>query len=110
MQAAKESAEATLEAVKRAHAAEMHALKAEHAVTLQVTTDRIDQLEPRIYGPRGEKRPKTPDGQREARKGSRAGLAGHAGHAVESLDLQGAVTASLVLTAVPLSKARTTGG
>jgi len=74
MQAAKESADATLEAVKRAHAAEVHALKAEHAVTLQVTTDRIDQLERRIYGPRGEKRPKTPDGQREARKRSRAKL------------------------------------
>ena len=38
----------------------------EHKVALQVTTDRIDQLERRLFGQKSERRPKTPDARREA--------------------------------------------
>jgi len=47
---------------------ENESLRREHAVALQVTKDRIDQLERELYGKKSERRPRTPDAKREARQ------------------------------------------
>jgi transposase len=48
--------------------AESEATQVEHAMALQVTKDRIDQLERHLFGRKSERRTKTPDARREARK------------------------------------------
>jgi hypothetical protein len=53
---------------------EAQAQGAEHARALQVTKDRIDQLERHLFGQRSERNKKTPDAGREARKRRRAEL------------------------------------
>lgn len=59
--------------VQRAEDAEQRAAAdAEQAMALQVTKDRIDQLERHVFGKRSEQRPKTPDARDEARKRHRA--------------------------------------
>ena len=53
--------------------AEAEAQDTDHAVVLQVTKDRIDQLERHVFGQRSERK-KTPDAGREAKKRRRAEL------------------------------------
>jgi transposase len=48
--------------------AEIETLRREHALALQVTKDRIDQLERDLYGKKSERRARTPDARREARE------------------------------------------
>ena len=47
----------------------------EHGLALQVTKDRIDQLERHVFGKRSERQKKTPDARKEARKRRRGELA-----------------------------------
>lgn len=54
--------------------AALDAQAAEHAMALQVTTDRIDQLERKMFGQQAERRPKTPDARQGARKRRRGEL------------------------------------
>lgn len=71
--------QAHVEAVQAAAKSEVEAAQsaakeqaAEHKVALQVTQDRIDQLERHLYGKKSERTTKTPDARREARKQRRA--------------------------------------
>ena len=61
---------AAREALQAAQAAQA----AEQAMALQVTKDRIDQLERMLFGQKAERTPKAPDARGEARKRHRAGL------------------------------------
>lgn len=65
-----EAASAQAEAAQTAAAAQA----AEHAIALQVTTDRIDQLERKLFGKQSERRTKTPDARAAARKRRRGEL------------------------------------
>jgi len=69
VEAAQAAAAAQVEAVQAAAAAQTK----EHDLALQVTKDRIDQLERRIFGRQSE-RTKTPDARGEARKRHRKAL------------------------------------
>ncbi len=74
---AREAAQAAHEAAQAAHEALLSAqaaLAAEHTMALQVTKDRIDQLERMMFGQKSERRPRTPDARQEARKRHRADL------------------------------------
>ncbi len=71
-------AQEALRAERDAQLAELQAAQAaqvaEHAMALQVTTDRIDKLERMMFGQKAERRPKTPDARKEARKQRRGEL------------------------------------
>lgn len=69
-EAARTQAQSEVEAVRT----EAQAQAAEHALALQATKDRIDQLERHLFGPRSERRTKTPDARKEARKRRRREL------------------------------------
>ena len=72
-QSAQQEAQVAKERIEAVRA-EAEAHGAEHAVALQVTKDRIDQLERHVFGQRSERKKKTPDARREARKRRRAEL------------------------------------
>jgi transposase len=57
-----------LESALGAEVAAREAQAAENAMVLQVTKDRIDQLERMMFGRKAERTPKTPDARKEARK------------------------------------------
>lgn len=74
---AAEAREAVMTTLMEAAEAQQEATKAmqeEHAVALQVAKDRIDQLERHLFGQKSERRPKTPDARKEARKRHRKKL------------------------------------
>src|SRR5690606_15103777 len=73
-EAKSEAERAEREAERAEREAEREAERAEQAMALQVTTDRIDQLERRLFGRQSERRTKTPDAGKEARKRHRAEL------------------------------------
>ena len=70
LQTRAEAASAQAEAVQTTAAAQA----AEHAIALQMTTDRIDQLERKLFGKQSERRTKTPDARAAARKRRRGEL------------------------------------
>ena len=57
-----------MQAVIDAQGIAQEAAQAEQKIAAQVTQDRIDQLERYVFGQRSERRPKTPDARKEARK------------------------------------------
>ena len=63
-----------MQAVIDAEVAAREALQAEQAIALQVTKDRIDQLERMMFGQRAERTKKTPDARKEARQRRRSEL------------------------------------
>lgn len=71
---AQQAVQVQLDAQRVQGEAALAAQATEHAAALQVTTDRIDQLERRMFGPQAERRPKTPDARREANKRRRGEL------------------------------------
>lgn len=72
--AERKAVQALLDAQQAQVAAAQAAQTAEHAMALQVTTDRIDQLERMVFGQKTERRPKTPDARKEASKRRRSEL------------------------------------
>jgi len=69
-----EAQQAQMQAAQAEQAEQVAAQAAEHAMALQVTKDRIDQLERMMYGQKSERRKKTPDARKEATKRRRSEL------------------------------------